>query len=129
MPQAGNVIINDGQATPVAKTFTPESVTPQVSTFADRTSGIALGFQRIAVSTSFAKSAGSVNRTKYTVSVPVTQTVNGVTSVAYTLRANVEFIFPDGSTDAQRKDVYAYVVNGLQHTNVRASLRDLDPQY
>lgn len=129
MAQAAAISINDGQATPVAITFNPESVTPGLSSFADRTSGIALAFRRIKVSNSFANGKTKVNRSKLSIEFPVTQSVNGITSVAYTLRANLDIILPDGATDAQRKDLYAFAKNALSNALIQGALRDLDPLY
>lgn len=129
MAQAASLVINDGATTPVAVTFSPESVTPALSSFADRLLGIASAFRRIRISNQFASGKSVVNRSKLTVEYPVTSTVNGVTVVMYTLRANLDFIFPDGSTDQQRKDLYAFVLNGMSNTLVRGALRDLDPLY
>ncbi|UUW21411.1 MAG: hypothetical protein [Sanya fiers-like virus 50] len=129
MAAAASIVVNDGQATPVAVTFSPEAVSPSLSVFSDRRLGIASLFPRLGVSTTFAKGAGSSNRAKFTVTYPVGQTVDGVQKVAYTLRANVEVILPDGATDQQRKDLYAFLKNGLSATLVQGALRDLDPLY
>lgn len=127
MASAANITINDGQATPVAVTFAPESVTSDVASFVDRTAGVAIGFRRLTTSNRFARGASKVNRAKFAVEYPVTTTVNGITTVAYTLRANVDLILPDPATDAERKNLFAFLQNGLSNTLVRGALRDLDP--
>lgn len=129
MAQATPLVINDGQATPVATTFNPESVTPSLSVFADRTAGIAMAFRRLKLSLSFASGKSLVNRAKYSIEIPVTQSVNGVTTVAYTLRANLDVILPDAATDAQRKDLYAFLKNGLANPLIQGMMRDLDPVF
>jgi hypothetical protein len=129
MPAAAAIAINNGAATPVAVTFSPEVVTSDVATFADRTAGVAVGFRRINVSNKFAKGASKVNRAKYTVDMPVTALVNGITTVAYTLRATVDVILPDQATAAERNDLYAFLSNGLSNVSIRGALRDLDPLY
>lgn len=129
MAQAAALVINDGQATPVATTFAPESVTPGLSSFADRSTGISLAYRRIKMSTSFASGKSVNNRAKFSVEIPCIQVIGGVTSVAYTLRGFVELVLPDGSTDAQRKDLYAFLKNGLSDALLRGALRDLDPLY
>lgn len=129
MAQAAAIVLNDGQATPVATTFSPESVSPGLSSFADRSAGIALGFRRIKVSTLFVGGKSRVNRAKVTIEIPTTAVVNGVATVAHTLRAGVDIIIPDGATVAQRYDLYAFLRNGLAHTLIQGALRDLDPLY
>lgn len=129
MTAAVPIVINDGAATPVATTFNPEDITSGVSNFVDRLSGVAIGFRRLVVGTKFAKGSSKVNRTSYSVDYPVTQVVDGVTVVAYTLRAKLEMIHPDQATTAERNNLYAFVQNGLSNTLIRGALRDLDPIY
>lgn len=129
MAQAAALVINDGQATPVATTFNPESVTPALSSFADRASGVAAAFRRIKISNSFANGKSKVNRARLSVEIPITSLVNGVTTVGMTLRANLDLIHPDGATDAQRKDLYAFLKNSLANSLIQGALRDLDPLY
>lgn len=123
------ITINDGQATPVAVTFSPENQTPNAFSFVDRTPGVAAGFRRLTIGNKFAGGTSQVNRAKYTVEYPVLQTVNGVSSVAYTLRGTVDVILPNYATDAERKNLFAFISNGLSNTLVRGAVRDLDPLY
>lgn len=130
MPQASTLTINDGAATPVATNFTPEAVSPALSTFTDRSTGTSIGFRRINVSSKFASGKSTVNRGKLTVEYPVVSTVNGVTSLAYTLRASVDIVIPDKATVLERNNLYAFLANSLANTAlVRPALRDLDPIY
>ncbi len=123
------ITVNDGQATPVAVTFSPENQTTGAFSFVDRAAGVAVGFRRLNISNKFAKGTAAVNRAKFTVEYPVTSTVNGITTQAYVLRANVDVILPVASTDAERKNLYAFLSNGLQNALVRGAVRDLDPLY
>ena len=109
MSQKGPITINDGQATPVATTFNVESENGNVYTFAERSAGVSVGFKRLTASTTFATKTGAVNRAKFAVELPVISVVNGVSSVAYTLRANVDTILPVASTDQDRKNLYAFL--------------------
>jgi hypothetical protein len=127
MAQAAPIVINDGKATPVATTFGPEEVAVGQASFVDRTPGVSLGFRRLTVQFKPARGASKVNRGKYFVEMPVTQTVNGITSAAYTLRATVDVILPDQSTVAERNDLFAFLQNGLSNALVRGAVRDLDP--
>jgi len=129
MAQAAAITINDGQVTPVATTFNPESVTPGLSSFAERSSGIAIGYKRIKVSNVFASGKSTVNKGRVTIEYPVTALVNGVTTVAYTLRADVSYVLPDASTTAERKNLHAFVKNALAHSLIQGAMQDLDPLY
>lgn len=128
MPVASSLSINNAAGTAV--NFTPESVSPALTMFTDRTSGAALGFRRIAVSSKFASGKSVVNRSKLTVEVPVTAIVNGVTTVAYTLRASVDVVLPSAAAATDRNDLYAFLTNALANTAlVRPAMRDLEPIY
>ena len=129
MSQAANIVLADGQATPVNVTFTPESVTPALSIFSDRSAGAAVGFRRLKVSNRFAGGKSTVNRASFSVEYPVITTVNGISSQAYVLRANVDLILPDQATDMERKNLYAFIKNGLTNTLIQGAMRDLDPLY
>jgi len=129
MAQKAPITINDGAATPVATTFSVEAENGITYTFAERSNGVAIGFRRLSVSTKLATGNAVTNRAKYAVELPVTTVINGVTQLAYTLRANVDVILPVASTDAERKNLFAFLTNGLQHALVRGAVRDLDPVY
>lgn len=127
MAEASSIVLQNNAAANV--TFTPESVSPALSVFVDRTAGVALGFNRLRIGTQFAQGKSVVNKSRYSVELPVTQVVDGVTRVAYTLRANLELILPDLATDTNRKDLYAFVKNGLANALITGAMRDLDPLY
>jgi hypothetical protein len=129
MSQAAAIVLSDGQATPVAVTFSPEKVTPEMSIFADRASGISLQFRRLRASFSPATATRTTNRASFEVVIPVTSVVNGVTTVAFTMRGKLDMILPDGSSDQNRKDLYAFMKNGLANALLTGNLRDLDPLY
>lgn len=130
MAQAAAIVINDGQATPVATTFTPEQVTPQLSTFVDRSTGVAARFRRLSIRFDPSTNASKRNRTGLSVSIPVWGTLpSGASGVLYTLRAKLDMDLPENSTDAERKDLHAFVLNALGNTLVRGAIRDIDPLY
>lgn len=130
MAQAAAIILADGQTTPVNVTFNPEKVTPDVSTFVDRATGVASRFRRLTTRFLPAGNNRTVTRTALDVSIPVWGTLtSGAQGVLYTLRAKVEYSLPDGCSDAERKDLHAFVVNGLGNTLIRGNVRDLDPMY
>lgn len=125
----GPLSINNGAATPVAKSFAPERVAPDLSAFTERTAAASAGFVRLSVGLSPASAKRSTNRIPVRLDLPVLQTVNGVNSVAYTGRFNGEFVIPDVMTAAERADLHAYVANALDNALVKAVIKDLDPMY
>nr|UUW21387.1 MAG: hypothetical protein [Sanya fiers-like virus 43] len=126
---SGALSINNGAATPVAKTFSPERVSPDLSTFTERTAASSAGFIRLGIGYSPASSKRATNRIDISLDLPVLQTVNGISSVAYVGRFKGYFVIPDTMTAAERADLAAFVANALDVTQVRAIVKDLDPMY
>lgn len=125
----GALSINNGAATPVAKSFAPEAVAPTMSTFTERSAGVSAGFIRLSVGLSPASSKRASNRVDVSLDLPVLSTVNGVSQVAYTARFKGYFVLPDQMTAAERADVAAFVANALDVTSIRSVIKDLDPLY
>lgn len=125
----GSLAINNGAATPVAKSFAPERVSPELSTFVERTSPMTAGYLRLSVAYSPASSKRSTNRIDVKFDYPVMQTVNGVSAVAYVGRFVGYFVVPDVMTAAERADLAAFVANSFDNTQIRALLKDMDPLY
>lgn len=134
-----NIVINDGQATPVSHTFNPNSGdgnVPGVSIigYEDRVGGIQVGFPLIQISTR--KPLGKIRNHKVTVTVKVptletvsNSTVSGIApapTVAYDVLAKVEFTMPERSSVAARKDALAYVKNLLAHAVMTSAVQDLE---
>lgn len=125
----GPLSINDGAATPVAHSFAPERVTPDLSTFTERTAGSSAGYIRLGVGFSPAASNRPTNRIDINLDLPVLQTVNGVSTVAYVGRFKGYFVVPDQMTAAERANLHAYVANALANATVKGVVKDLDPMY
>jgi len=129
MSAKANIVINDGQATPVAHTFSPRGPVDSngYHIYEDRVGGIAIGFPllmfRVKSPTSGAQVSQSnrVYRVGMSLSVPTMevtspQTGTGIQpapTVSYVHRANVEYLLPERGTLAQRKDLNAYTKNFL----------------
>lgn len=125
----GPLTINNGAGSPVAKTFAPERVAPDLCTFVERTAASAAGFIRLLLGMSPATSKRTTNRVDISLDYPVLQTVNGVSSVAYVGRFKGYFVIPDVMTATERADLAAFVANALDNTQIRAMIKDLDPLY
>lgn len=128
MPQiTGALSINNGAAS--AKSFQPERVAPEWSTFTERTSTVSAGYPRLGIGLSPASAKRPTNRVDVSFDLPILQVVNGINSVAYTGRFKGYFVIPDTMTALERADLHAYVANGLANTVIRAIIKDLDPTY
>jgi hypothetical protein len=125
----GPLTINNGAATPVAKSFAPERVSPDNSVFTERSAAVSAGFSRLGVRYSAASSKRATNRVDVDLDFPVLSTVNGVSTVAYVGRFRGSFVIPDTMTAAERADLHAFVANGLDNALIKGVIKDLDPLY
>jgi hypothetical protein len=125
----GPLSINNGAATPVAKSFAPERVAPESSIFTERSAAVSAGFTKLSIAYSAASSQRATNRVDVQLDFPVLSTVNGVSTVAYRGLFKGYFVIPDQMTATERADLAAFVANALDNTQVRAVVKDLDPMY
>lgn len=125
----GALSILNGAATPVAKSFAPEQVSPQLTTFTERSAVSSSGYTRLGISYSPANGRRATNRVEISLDLPVQKEVNGVLTVTYVGRFKGYFVIPDRMTAAERADLHAYVANALDNPQIRAVIKDLDPLY
>lgn len=123
----GPLTIADGAA--VNKTFAPMFVAPDGTQFAEKTAGLQAGYQTLDFSLSQPTPQRPTARVDFALKYPVIQTINGVSSVAYTGLCKGYFVIPDVMTSAQRKDMRAFVANAWDIAIVKALVEDLDPMY
>lgn len=129
-----NVVINNGAATPVAKTFSPVQELP-FAVWKDKTTGIAIGMPSLAISYSAATAKRSSNKWNLRVQLPVLESAAGAgvggytppAKVAYTLLCDVNVVAPDRSDAAQRADVLAFAFNAMQTAMFKGMVKDLNP--
>lgn len=136
MPAIGNLVLNNGEATPVAKTFTPEQIDSKgVARYADNSGGISIGAPTIAISNR--KQANGGHRVRLDIAYPVLEAAAGTNAagftpadqVAYTCRSNHEFILPARCSKSDREDVIAFAKNLLSDAVAEALVEDLENVY
>lgn len=121
MAAVGNIVINDGQGTPVAHTFSPSTVSTEVVSYHDRSGGIVLGYPEVSVGQKLASNGGNTIKQTLKVTVPTLETVTGSTgegfapkpTLAYKERAFVEVYHDVRSSLQERKNLNAYLKNAL----------------
>jgi len=125
--EAANIAINDGADTPVSVTFKPELVSGGNATFRDDRTGISTLMPRIRSVTSLATAQRPTNRVTMSVAMPVMKVVDGTDQVDYVLRAECQFVLPERCTLADRKNLLAYLVNGLNAEPIKGTVIDVSP--
>lgn len=133
------IALVDGQGTPVTHTYNPVMTGEKAMYKRNGDSAVpVVGFESLELGLKDANtSSDAVNRVKITLRIPVLETPTGGTPsgyvapprVAFTLMCNVEFILPNRSTAAQRKDMRILTSNALLNTQVAAVIEALERPY
>lgn len=137
MSAVANIVIKDGQATPVDHTFSPSRQSGDLFVWNDRSAGVAAGFNTISVLTRFGASSNAGQRVTVKVIAPtlaVTAPSSGTgvqpnPTAAYQCLATVEFLLPNASDLAARKNIYAYVKNLVATAFVQGMVENLDAPF
>jgi hypothetical protein len=146
MPSIGNIVLADGQGTPVNHTFQPIFIDAAgVAFFEDTTGGIPLGYGRLSISLKRpasnlqpgSNSSSAVYRAKIKVEAPTLEVTSPSTgsgiqpapTISYTCVADMVFVMPARSSLQNRKDIVAYAKNALGHATVQSVLHDLNAIY
>ncbi len=137
MSAIANIVINDGQATPVAHTFTPITSSPDAVYHESGSSIPTIGENLITISKKIGQSADGLDKITMTLKLPVLETPSGGTpsgytappAVAYFLQTQASFFLPKRSTPAQRKDLRVLLSNLLANTQVTDAIEKLETPY
>lgn len=127
MPQAVDLVINNGAGTPVAKTYvlqSPAAGDNAVATWALKEGTISSVFPKI---TALARQTGnSARRCQIKLRIPssYTDTVTGLTKVGSGYEANIEVTVPDDYPEALKNDATAFTKNLVAHALIQAMIRD-----
>lgn len=130
MPQAADIVINNGAGTPVAKTFTllsPASGYQSWANWALKEGTISSVFPKIAA---LARATGNnAYRSQLKLRIPssYTDSVTGLTKVGSAWEMNVDTIVPNDFPEALKADAIAFAKNLLAHAIVQAIIRDGQP--
>jgi len=145
MPQLANVVINDGAATPVARTFSPGlKGTDGMQRWFEKTSVNAIGFWTLGQKFREpltpkggvrSSDQSRMYQTTIKVQLPVLETTSAATgtgippapTVAYTPWVEVTFSLPERSTVQDRKHLRLLLINYLSHANAVATIEQLEP--
>lgn len=121
------IIIADGLATPVNRTFSPVSIDMAgVAKLADRSGGLAIGFPVVTLSVRNPSKTSRNYKVTGKVVVPTLEVTSPSTATgiqpaptkAYDLMGTFEFVLPERSTVQERANVLAFMKNLLANSNV-----------
>lgn len=128
MSQITDIVLADGQTTPVNRTFsvvTAQSGTQIPAEWADRSGGLILGY------TGLTMSVRKTTNSSYKVQIKVTDPeLNAVdNTLIHTSLVNIEFVLPKSTTLQNRKDILAYAKNALSAAAIVDAIHNLSPAY
>jgi len=146
MPAIGNIVLNDGQATPVAHTFIPLGPDKNgVWWFEDQSASAPIGNFRLSIqlvrpgppAARTASSQERVSRVKWAFHTPGLETLgtndSGLippSTVAYIGRSQGEYILPERMPAAGRNDLLAFTSGLTAHTGLfHPLIKLLQPYY
>jgi len=134
MSQQTSLVLNDGQTTPVAKTFSARGADMSLATWKDISSGIAIGNPVITLSNKDSEGNNGVYRVEARVTLPVLEVISGDAQgytaspkIAYKMFGKVELVSPNRATLQNRKDLLAFVKNLLAHAVMTETSVNFDP--
>lgn len=130
MPQAIDIVLNNGAATPVAKTFTLVSPAAGDNSYANwrlKEGVISTIFPRIAISAKSNSNKARKANIKLQIPSSYTATVTGLTHVGSAFDMNVDITVPDDFPEALRNDAVAFATNLMANAMVKAIVRDAYP--
>lgn len=137
MPQAANIVISDGEATPVSRTFVPAEVGANLAVFENVTSGIVAGFDRIVVTTRRSSPKSPNHKIRVSLMCPVLEVTSPSTStgiqpaptVAYSVTSAFEQIAPARSTKLNRRNNRVLMSNALMNALLVNAIDDCQAIY
>lgn len=132
MPQASNIVINNGAATPVAKTFNllaPAAGYDSVAEWALKEGTTSAMFPRLTASQSRSKGAVKANVTRVKLAHPYgyTDSTTGQQVVLGNAYGETKLWFPADFPEALKADVVAFHANALDNAVVRSMAIDAAP--
>lgn len=138
MSAIANIVLADGQATPVNHTFAPVNIN-QVGTakWADRSGGIAIGYPVVTLNVREPQKGSPLFKVSMKVVVPTLEvtapsTATGIQPAptkAYDCLFACDWILPERSTQQERKNLLAYVKNLFAAGVVTSAIQDLESVY
>jgi len=134
MSAQASLTINDGQATPVAKTFSARGADMKMALYTDVSGGIGIGMAKITLSNAQSVSGNGSYKVEARITIPVMETISGsdggytpIPKVAFNVFGKIEFVVPNRSSLQNRKDILAYVKNLAAHAVMSETVVDYNP--
>lgn len=134
MSAQADLSLNDGQASPVAHTFSARGADMKLALWTDVSGGIGIGMGKVTLSYAQADGSNSAYKVEGRVTIPVMEVISGadggytpVPKVAFNLFAKIEIVIPNRASLQNRKDILAYVKNFAANAVLTSTVVDFNP--
>lgn len=140
MPAFANLVLNDGETTPVAHTFSPARLEANngrvIAVFEDRAGGVIVGYHRVRVETS-PRNANKMIKVRLVVEYATLETLSNNTSsginpaptLAYRTQSSTEFWCHERSAKQERKNTRVLTLSLLNAADIVKVVDDLESIY
>jgi hypothetical protein len=129
-----NLVLNDGQTTPVAKTFSMRGADLGLAVWKDVSGGISIGVPTITLKNVESDGNAGTYKCELRILLPVLETISGDAGgytpspkVAYKMFGKAELVAPSRATLQNRKDILAFLKNALAHSVMSETFVDFNP--
>lgn len=137
MAALANIVVNDSAATPVAHTYVPVTNQNDLTVWRENAAaGSLAGQPSIRLTSKLNPQASGMSRMRFTVDLPAEsalgtsdQGYKAIPKVDYICRATVEFILPNRSSAAQRKDLRVRLQNLMANALVVDAVDNVAPPF
>lgn len=141
MSAIANIVINDGQATPVAHTFAPAKTQADYALLEDRSAGIYIGYNKLTFSlerpNGQSKAANRNLRLSIKIDTPklenvTNSTISGIApapTISYRPVAELTVTLPERCSLQDRKDLQAFVKNVMSNSFVTDAFEKYELPY
>lgn len=152
MAAIANIVLNDGQGTPVAHTFAPAKTQADYALLEDRTAGVYIGYNKLVFKLTrpsgpparVAAPGGqqletAVRNLKLSIRIetPKLETVSNNTiagiapapTISYRPTVELNVVFPERSSLQDRKDLQAFIKNALSNSFVTDAFEKFELPY
>jgi hypothetical protein len=129
MPAIAALTINDGAATPVARTFAVQGTNGLKATWLEKTAGVSVGYIKMTDEFREAKSSTGANSRVLGFEYPTVAVVNGVTTRVRVSSGQVRLNYAQDATDQEKKDLLAYMTNALSNAIMKPAIWGQEPFY
>jgi hypothetical protein len=133
MAAIANIILADGQVSPVNHTFIPLSQEGVLSLWNDTVTGIVAGYPTIMCKTNADSAEAEVDKVTFAFAMPTLEALSAASSgftpgptVAYVTRFKVEAMIPRRATQAERDNIAAYAKNLTAHAVFQNAVKSRD---